>query len=298
MRKGSILYLLLITLFLQAAGFNSFAAERCESLFLFGPYQEVTLNLAISKATANTKKPGLSPTDLQLLVEHVFEKQEGRRHKVSDYWNKSASERSLKAIERELSESLTKEGLINYFQKHNLLLENSKLKSKIIAINRSRSFNILTGLWSAVAAVKGAPPVFLPDGAFKISTKDLNTLLLKGTESIEGRQILKQSQWRLETNRGYELFSRYYSRVALAALFYIVYDKASDYLDKNPSMEPEEAFDLILANIEEKLPSTLKTKEDILFDTVLENFKKKYSRSPNAQELGLICEKVYGPQGC
>ncbi len=298
MRKGSILYLLLLTLFFQAAGLNSFAAERCESLFTFGPYQEVALNLAISKATANTKKPGLSPTDLQLLVEHVFAKQEGRRHKVSDYWNKSASERSLKAIERELSESLTKEGLINYFQKHNLLLENSKLKSKIIAINRSRSFNILTSLWSVVAAAKGAPPLFLPDGAFKISTKDLNTLLLKGTDSIEGRQILKQAQWRLETNRGYDLFSRYYSRVALAALLYIVYDKTSDYLDKNPSMEPEEAFDLILANIEEKLPSTAKTKEDILFDTVLENFKKKHSRSPNAQELGLICEKVYGPQGC
>lgn len=298
MGKKSFRYFLLLTFFLQAAGIKSFAAERCESLFTFGPYQELALNLAISKATANEKKPGLSPTDLQLLVEHVFEKQEGRRHKVSDYWNKNASERSLKAIERELSESLTKEGLIIYFQRHNLLLENSKLKSKIIAINRSRSFNILTGLWSAVAAAKGAPPLFLPEGAFKISTKDLNILLLKGTESIEGRQILKQAQWRLETIRGYELFSRYYSRVALAALLFILYDKASDYLDKNPSMDTEEAFDLILANIEEKLPAMPKTKEDILFETVIENFKKKYSRSPNAQELGQICAKVYGPQGC
>lgn len=295
----SIRYHLFIALIFQLLVIKAMAADRCEGLFLLGPHQNMALEVALEKAISNKKKPGLSMMDIHLLVERVFNKQEGRRHPINEYWNKNASERSLKVLERELSESLTKEGLIQFFQRHNLLIENSKLTTKLIAINRSRSFNLLSGLWSAVASLNGAPPVFLPEGAFKISTSELNTLLLKGTESAEGRQLLTKYQWRFEANRGYEIFSRYYSRFALAVLIFSIYDKASDEFEKNSSLGTEEAFDLIMKNIQEKFPKVdIKTKEDILFDTILENFHKKYSRSPNAQEFHLICEKVYGPKGC
>jgi hypothetical protein len=285
---------------LVLGAFTANAAGRCEGIFIEGPYHEEALAAALAKATPMKPGSGLSSRDLDFLVENIFNKKEGRRHQVSEYWKKSVHERTLKIVERQVSEAVTKEGLLDYFSKHGLLVEKSRIRTKLEIVNRSPSFNILSALWSGVATLKGAPPVLLPEGSFKLKPADFNTLLLKGVNSAEGKALMARYQVRLEINRGYDLFSRYYTRIALAVLLYVVYDKTQDYLDQRPSSEGETSFEQILLEVEKMFGSDKKnqTKEDILFETVVKNFKEKYSRLPDNREMDIICLKVYGSSGC
>lgn len=291
---------IVILMALTLGALNASAAERCEGIFIEGRHHDAALTAALAKTVSAKPTPGLSTRDLDLLVENIFIKKEGRRHQISEYWNKSVQARTLKIVERQIAEAVTREGLLAYFSKHGLLIEKSRLRTKLEIINRSRSFNIVSGLWSAVATLKGAPPVLLPEGSFKLSPADFNTLLLKGLTSAEGKAIMTRYQLRLEVNRGYDLFSRYYTRVALAVLLYIVYDKTQGYLESRESPEGEKSFDQVLQEVEKLFASEekLQSKEDFLFETVVTNFKKKFSRLPDAKEMNLICTKVYGPSGC
>lgn len=290
-------FFLIILGALLIGSLNTNAAERCEGIFLAGPYQEIALAAALNKAKTADKMRGLSARDLDFLVESIFNKQEGRRYQLSEYWKTNTPDRTLNAIERQISEYITKEGLLSYFKQNNLLVDNSRLRTKFELLNRDPTFNILSGMWSAVAAFKGAPPILLPEGSFRIQPHDFNTLLLKGLNSAEGKEIASRYQLRLEVNRGYDLFSRYYTRVALAVLIYIVYEKTEKLLDKNKNGL---SFEQVMQEIEKQFSADKKiqSKEDVLFETVIGKFKEKYSRPPDSREMNQICIKVYGPSGC
>ncbi|WII72408.1 hypothetical protein QJS83_00820 [Bdellovibrio sp. 22V] len=277
------------------------AAEKCESVFETSPYHEAVLEAALGKAiTKRGKVKGLSSKDLDLLIERVFNKKEGKAHKVSAYWKLNSEKRAALVLERKISEQVAKQGILKYFEDNGLLVDKSRLYTKLVFLNRSRTFNGISAVWSIFAMAKGAPPVLLPEMKFAVKEADLNTLLLKGKDSVEGQEILQRYRLKLEANRGYDLFSRYYTRVALGVLMYIVYEQTRAKLDGQSEEESAQAFDEMMKRLNESLESRSETesKEDVLFDTVIANFREKYDRLPDGEETRLICVKVYGPEGC
>ena len=276
------------------------AAKQCDGIFADADNSPVALELALQHLPPTKKTQGLSKNDLDLIVEKAYNKSEGRRHKFTDYLNLSAEERTLQSLQREVSEKITHQGLVKFFEDHGYLIESSKIRTKLLIINRSASVNLVSAVWSVAATLKGAPPVFLPVASFKIKTEDLNLLLLKGIDSPEGRMIAQRYQSRLEFNRGYDLFSRYYFRFALAVFAYIAYDKLSEHFQNHSQSKPEATFDQLMDNIDDQFdsPDAQLSKEDILFEMVLNNFSEKYGRRPNKVELNHICHKVYGKMGC
>jgi hypothetical protein len=276
------------------------AADRCDAIFTTQDRVENAAQDALKKISSNKSTSGLSRKDLELIVERLFKKEDGLRYKVSDYYKHNFEQRTLQTLQRQVAEELVKKGLIKFFEEHGYLIDNSKITTKLIAINRSTSVNIASASLGVVGTLKGAPPIFLPEVSFKIKKEDFNLLLLKGINSPEGMEIARKYEIRMELNRGYDIFSRYYYRFALAVFAYITYDKIQDHLkNKNPS-EQENNFDQLMDNINnhfepEPLPQS---KEDIIFDLVLRGFKEKYNREPTEEERKHICQRVYGEKVC
>lgn len=196
-------------------------------------------------------RQGLSSRDLDFLVERIYTKQEGRRHQISDYWKTSVEQRTLRAIERQIGEAITQQGLLRYFEENGILIDRSRLITKLVIINRNPQFNILSALWSAASLSKGVPPVLLPEGSFKLKPEEFTTLMLKGLASPEGQMIAKRYEVRFEANRGYDIFSRYYTRFAFVVLLYVVYDKSQDFVEKGG----DPSFAALMNELEKYLPS-------------------------------------------
>lgn len=279
---------------------TAIAADRCDAIFSTQDRIEAAKEEALKKITSSKNTKGLSKGDLDLIVEKLFNKQEGSRHNFSDYFKSNSKERTIRTLQRQIAEEITQKGLIQFFQEHGYLIEKSKLTTRLISINRSASFNIASATWGVVGTLKGAPPVFLPEGSFKIKNEDLNLLLLKGVDSPEGQVIAQKYRIRMEFNRGYDVFSRYYYRFALAVFAYIAYDKIQDHLKNEKSSEQENEFDQLMDKINSHFGNepSFQSKDDIVFHSVIKRFKEKYSREPNEEEMKLICQKVYGEKVC
>lgn len=273
---------------------------RCENLFNSDPIYDSALEVALTKVSAKLNRSGLSEKDIEFLVEDVLKKNEGPRHALSDYWQKSSTQRTQFILARHLTEKIIQDGLIAYFEEQGLLIDHSRLMTKIEIINRSKSFNVLSALWGGFTLFKGTPPIFLPEASFKIENSDFNTLLLNGLNSNAAKPLIEKYRIKMEVNRGYELFSRYYTRVVLAMLIFIVYDYADEQFEKSATQNETTSFDDLVKALEKHFDNNAKilSPEDILFETVVDNFKKKYARVPNDREMTLICTKVYGQGGC
>ncbi len=280
---------------------TSQAAETCGGVFLDGPYQGIALDAALQKAiNKDGEVRGLSAKDLEFLVEKIFDQQQGRQYQISHYWRKTSEQRTLAVLERHIGEEITHNGLLQYFSDHGLLVDRNRLYTKLQIINRNGLFNSAQTAWLTYSmAFKGTPPIMLPEVFFKMKDIDKQNLLLKGLNSPEGQEIAKRYGLRQEAIRGYSLFSKYYSRVAITILAYIVYEKTMAALDEKHKKEGDDAFNSIKDQFQKMFGiGQIETKEDILFDQVLENFQKKFGRLPNSEEKKLICFKVYGSQGC
>lgn len=249
MVRGLLSAILTVTL-LGAS--TAFSAESCGSIFVAGPYHDVVLEKALDKAIGNDIK-GLSSRDLEYLVEKVFRREEGRRYKLSDYWKKSHEERVNTDLERRIAEAVTHRGILKYFEDHGYLNDRDRVMTKLIQVNRSRTFNALSAVWTAVSVTKGGIPAFLPEATLNLKPADFNILILKGIDSPEGQAIFKKYGWKQELNRGYEIFSRYYTPVALTVFLYIFYDKAEDFIKKHRKSPDENPFDTLYAEAERRL---------------------------------------------
>ncbi|MDG0815345.1 hypothetical protein [Bdellovibrio svalbardensis] len=277
------------------------AAETCGGIFAEDSYHKVALDSALKKAiTPDGTVKGLSTKDLEFLVEKVFDQKQGQKYKPSHYWRKTAEERTLAVLERYIGEDVIHHGLLKYFEEHDLLVDKTRFYTKLQVINRSGLFNSAQAAWIAYsAALRGTPPIMLPEVFFKMKDMDKQTLLLKGLQSPEGKVIAKRYGLRQEAIRGYTLISKYYSRVAIAVLAYVVFNKTLAALDEDHKKESDDAFNAIKDKFEKMFGGgEIETKEDVLFDTVLEKFQKKFGRMPNSEEKNQICLKVYGNQGC
>ncbi|HWU42589.1 MAG TPA: hypothetical protein VN132_04090 [Bdellovibrio sp.] len=282
---------------------SSRAVELCENVFApSGRFQDLALDLSIEKAIdGNGKFNGLSPKDLKLIVEKVFEEQEGRQYQVSSYWTETATARTAAVLARTMDQEMTNKGLLRYFEDRGLLIDKSNLRTRLTVIRNSETFN-RTKFFAliAISALRGSPPVTLPRIFFKISPEDHLTLLLHGMDSPEGKEIIQRYKLKQELIRGYTLFSRYYTVIALAVVIYLLYENSDKYLEKMREAESENAFDTLVGKIEKlyNRHAKMKSKEDVLFDTVTENFVYKFHREPSEGERLQICVKIYGAKGC
>ena len=277
------------------------AAEMCSSVFFEGPHHLEALNEALQKAIrSDGSVKGLSSNDLEYLVEKVFDRQEAPLYKISDYWRLNKEQRILKVVSREVNEELTHQGLLRYFENHNLKVDNDRLMTKLHMINRSPIFHAGQAVWSTVTAfTRGIPPLWLPSIFFTMKESDRTTLILKGLDSKEGKAITASYGLKQEAIRGYTVFSRNYTYVMLAALTYIVFDKTLDFLKQKDQKERVDAFDFLLRQFQKLYGvNTSETKEDFLFEAVIKNFQEKYNRLPSPLEENMICHKVYGAKGC
>ncbi|QDK39126.1 hypothetical protein DOE51_16800 [Bdellovibrio sp. NC01] len=299
MRALKHLLLILISLCIFA---TSNAAEMCSSVFADeGPYQNLALDAALKKAiTKSGDIKGLSSNDLKFLVEKVFDKQQGQQYQIKHYWRMNADQRTVDLMMRQIGEEVTHKGLERYFEEHGLLKEKSRLFTKLQLINRSKTFNVFQTLWiSFAAASKGTPPVMLPEIFFEMKKADKDTLMMKGFDSVEGKEIAARYKFKQEGIRGYTIVSKYYSRIAIAVLGYFLYEKTKEELHKHEEEQSDIAFAELMKRLEEMFGgSTKETKEDILLENVVKKFIERYGRTPDANERALICTKVYGPQGC
>lgn len=197
--------------------------------------------------------------------------------------NSASYHRTKHLLERQMVEKIAATGINRWLK----LQENPK-------------FNLLIGAVSIYGISKGAPPLFLPDIHYKISPKDLETLILKGLESTEGTEIIKKYTFGYESHRKYNLFKYYYTRFIWAVVLYVIYDQTRMHLEQSTLDDNIDRFEKTLEDVNRFLnkKDLAQSKEDILFETVLTNFIKKYSREPDSQELNLICAKVYATKKC
>ena len=274
----------------------------CSSVFADeSPYQSQALDAALKKAiTKSGEIKGLSSNDLKFLVEKVFDKQQGQQYQLKHYWRMNAEQRTVDLMMRQIGEELTHKGLERYFAEHGLLNEKSRLYTKLQILNRSKTFNVFQTLWiSFAAASKGTPPVMLPEIFFEMSKADKDILIMKGFDSVEGKEITARYKFKQEGIRGYTQFSKYYSRIAIAVLRYYLYEKTKEELASHEQEESDDAFNELMKLLEQMFGGgTKETKEDILFENVVKKFIEHYGRTPDTQERDMICKKVYGPQGC
>ncbi len=175
---------------------HALAVPRCENVFSDveeGPHYDAVLDLALSKVfiSQNGNLRGVSPKDLDLFVNKVFNKEEGKVHNLSDYWKKSAEDRTLRTIEREAAKEITKKGVLRYLQEKGFAVDKSRWMTRFNIIYNSRTLNVIGALWTAVSMTRGGFPILLPEGNFKIKPEDLGTLILKGFDSPEGQALVK-----------------------------------------------------------------------------------------------------------
>ncbi len=214
------------------------------------------------------------------------------KYEIMDYFKTTSIQRTSKIIKRQIEEELSNSGIEEFKEPH--------FKASWKALLQNPKFNFLLGAISIYGISKGTPPLFLPDIHYKISANDLDILIHKGLESFEGKEIIKKYNFGFEAHRGYELFKRYYTRFVWAVILYLVYDQTRQKLETNNLDGDIQNFEKILIHVDQILSDKdpIQTKEDILFDTVVDNFKKKYSRDPSHQELMLICNKIYKTPEC
>ncbi|QLY25060.1 hypothetical protein [Bdellovibrio sp. KM01] len=194
------------------------------------PYYDEAFERALTKSIRLfSDKEGLSANDIELLVEKVYAKEEGPLYKAKDYLTLSPRERTFKALTRQMAEKVTRDGLIAYFRENGILLDSSKLLTKLIFINRAGITNVGSAGLAVYGLTKGRLPILLPDVFSKIKTDDMNVLLLRGLESKEGREILEKYHSKQEILRGYTIFNRNYTRIALAVVIAVLWDKGDDF---------------------------------------------------------------------
>ncbi|MBO9665259.1 MAG: hypothetical protein J7501_00405 [Bdellovibrio sp.] len=238
------------TALLMTLSSSAHAHQSCEAIFEdAAPYKDEAMALALEKATHLSDPDGLSIKDLEFLVEKIYDQNDGKMFRVSDYWKKSAKERTRATILRQVGEAVTTRGLITYFRENGLLLESSTLSSKLKIINRSAWFNAASGVWMATGISRGKAPVFIPEFYFKITPDEMTTLILRGFHSKEGREILDRHGLKQEVLRGYTLFNRYYTRIALAVVAWVLYEKTADFLSKEDNHTMEEFGKMIWEEI-------------------------------------------------
>ncbi|UYL08731.1 hypothetical protein B9G69_016940 [Bdellovibrio sp. SKB1291214] len=194
------------------------------------PYYDIALERAMTKSVREfSDTDGLSTKDLQYIVEKVYREEEGPTYKLADYYKMTAQERTESALARMVGEKVTHMGLIDYFHSEGILLDNSTLISKITTLNRSPITNMISGIIGATGIPNGHLPILLPDAYMKIKVEDMTVLLLRGLDSKEGREILNKYQISQEVYRGYAMFNRYYTRVAMAVVFVVLWEKGDDF---------------------------------------------------------------------
>lgn len=240
---------------------------------------------------------GITSAEASVICNDVFSSSQKNtiislKYEISDYFKSTSLQRTNQIVRRQIEEELSKSGIVNLQEPH--------LKKKWKTLLQNPKFNFLLGAISIYGISKGTPLLFLPDIHYKISPNDLEVLIHKGLESFEGKEIIKKYNFGFEAHRGYELFRRYYTRFVWAVLLYLVYDQTRQNLGTNNVDRDIQTFEKILIHVDQILNDKdfIQTKEDILFDTIVENFKKKYSREPSHQELVLICTKVYKTSEC
>lgn len=237
---------------------NSMAQIACQDVFApETTYYNEAVERAILKKALEKGTRKLSPNDLTKLVHKMFDKYEGKEYEFSHYLQMTAAERTKAMLFRQASETITHQGLETYFREKGLLVDSSTLMTKLWVINRSKSFNLFSAVGAAMGLVHGRAPIFLPEVFFKMKPQDMSTLLLKGLESKEGIEISNRYGFRQEVIRGYSLVNRYYTRVAVAVAFILMYDKVEDFLLQDHDSIPADVWTLFLSELqkyEEKIP--------------------------------------------
>lgn len=235
----------------------SIAQFACEDIFKpHTIYYNEAVNEALLKSHLQKGKK-ISPNDLTRLVHNLFDKYEGKEYEMSHYLQMTPAERTQAALLRQISETVTHRGILEAFKKNDLLKDSSSLLTKLWMINRAKSFNIFSTVWATSGLAKGHPPVFLPEVFLEIKPQDMNTLLLKGLDSKEGIEISNRYGFRQEVIRGYSLFNRYYTRIAITVAFILLYDKVDEFLKKGHNSVMSDVWVLFLSELqkyEEEIP--------------------------------------------
>ncbi|WP_413585411.1 hypothetical protein [Bdellovibrio sp. HCB274] len=200
------------------------------ALQLKAPHFDIAMDRALTQSVREfSDYDGLSVKDLQYLVEKVYREEEGRRYRISDYWKLTSHERTTKDLARMVGERATHVGLLTYFRENGLLIDQSKIVSMIRTLNRASLTNYVSAGSGAIGLFAGRMPIVLPDTYMKIATEDMTVLLLRGLDSKEGREIQKKYHAKQELHRAYEHINRNYTRVALAVVFAVLWDKGEDF---------------------------------------------------------------------
>ncbi|WP_413558773.1 hypothetical protein [Bdellovibrio sp. HCB209] len=210
------------------------------------PYYDIAMDRAMTKSVREfSDKDGLSERDIQYLIEKVYNQTEGKATRVSDYIFLTPQERTFNTLTRMVGEKVTHQGIVAVFKEQGILLDESTLISKFRTFNRAPMTNMASAAFATSALLKGRPPILLPEFFFKIKTEDMTVLLMRGLDSKEGQAIVKKYQNSQEAFRAYELFNRYYTRVALTVVFAVLYEKGDDFF--------KEKHDSVLADLWAKI---------------------------------------------
>ncbi|WP_413575976.1 hypothetical protein ACLVWU_16450 [Bdellovibrio sp. HCB290] len=217
------------------------------------PYYDIAMDRALTKSVREfSDYDGLSSKDLLYIVEKIYREEEGRRYQISDYVRLTPQERTTKDLARVIGERVTHMGLVNYFRENGILLDQSTLVSKIRTFNRAALTNYSSAVFGAIGFANGRMPIFLPEAYLKIATEDMNVLLLRGLDSKEGKEIQKKYQRNQELFRAYEHINRNYTRVALAIVFAVLWNKGDDFFKEKHDDVLKDLWTLVVAEITKK----------------------------------------------
>ncbi|MFM6928725.1 MAG: hypothetical protein ACKOX6_09680 [Bdellovibrio sp.] len=230
---------------------NSMAQFACQDVFApESTYYNEAIDKAVIQKLLEKGTHKLSPNDLTKLVHNMFNKYEGQQYQVSHYLQMTAGERTKAILFRQVSETVTRRGLETFFRENGMLIDSSSLMTKLWVINRSKSFNLFSAIGATLGLARGNAPIFLPEVFLQLKPHDLNTLLLKGLESKEGLEISNRYGFKQEVIRGYSLANRYYTRVAIAVVFFMMFDKVEDFLTQDHDSIPADIWTLFLSELQ------------------------------------------------
>jgi hypothetical protein len=205
--------------------------------------------------------------------------------------------RLLKITQKEMAAN----GLLRYFADRNQLLPKDSIITKVKRILRSNEFEGFLAA-STIFSIKSGTPIFrMPNlTLLKVSSTEMETLLLKGIESKEGAAIIKGLLPEANIDFRYSIARQTFNRIAFIIGVALITDKIWE--DQEATAQENgrifaEEMSSKLGSMEQKA-SQMRNRDDIAMDVMLAKFPEVLKRKPTEEDMAQLCVKLPTARRC
>jgi hypothetical protein len=244
---------------------------------------------------------GLSETEVRQWIQGLFSVKYGDPNNLIRLIGKS--EKILDArLMRILQEEAASRGVIEFLKSRGLLNERDRawtLVKKFFYSNKMRGALSVTSLLS----LKGpAPFIAAPQlKLFNLTDAQMQTLLLYGKDSAQGKAIVQEILPGMQRDRRYAIFSRSFNRASFVVSVIMAFWIANKDYDEEAEKNGEAFVTAILAQLTKiagQGDAPADTPDDILFDIVVRKISETTGAKPSADDLKMVCLEIPAINRC